>query len=288
MSLRTPLAIAAALTLTAALAACSSEPPENDAAASTPAPTDTAATAAGTTEPDEDEETAPAEAAGDERGTVARAGTWTEFDETTISFAAWDESMADEVDAYAAADAALDFLFLAAQHDTAFHTHTLDELFDLARDNDPTASELEAAWYFNETLDQAAERGGVPTHHISPLSLVSNTTLDVHESANGFTATGHDLQITDVTGHVHTDTSFFDGMYTSTELVGPIVGVDIHLAGDITGTDTEGTPTRIEAPFSTFSVITTRDEDGTWKLLSADTWSTDDFVGDDPADEFGH
>lgn len=277
MKLNRALTLAATAVLAVTMAACSGDQPAKQADRPHPAPSVTAPDGAAG-----DETPFGEEAPDDTRGMVNRTGTWAEYDETTIPFTGWDDG---QVDVYAAADAALDFLYLAAQHETAFHTHTLDDLALMARDNDPAASELEAAWYFHETMGEAAERGGLPLHHISPLSLVSNSTLDVYESAKGFTANGHDLRISEVAGHVHTDTSLYEGVYTDELLVGPIVGVDIHLTGTIRGTDAEGTPTSIDAPFSTFTVITTRDEDGTWKLLAADAWASEDFVGDGTADE---
>src|SRR5690554_2370407 len=125
--MKTPLrhtgTVIAAATLGLTLAACSSEEPA--AVADEPTvekETEEAAPASVEEEVvEEPTEEAPEESPeGDVGGVVDRTGTWVELDEHTVTLD-WDAGEPDGVDTFAGVDAALDFLYLAAEHDTAFH-----------------------------------------------------------------------------------------------------------------------------------------------------------------------
>lgn len=286
-------AITGATALALTMTACSSDEPaavaEVPAATETaepaPAPTAEEPTTEPTVEPDRQG------AAGDGRGLVDRTGTWTELDETTIVFGAWDESQLAELDAYAAADAALDFVYLASEHDTAFHTMPASEAREYADDGSAETEQLVSQWWLEDQVGEDAFLGASATPHVSPLNLIDSLGGgDPYEGTSGFTANGHSLSIEHVSGTVfaETENDVFSSLAGDRPLTGPVVVVDATVSGQVKGSDAEGTPRSIDVPFSTISVsVTLDDEDGSWKVLDVVTYSQEDFVGGETGDEFG-
>lgn len=282
--------ILAAVVLT--VAACAGPEPAPDA--EQPTENQTAAPEAPAQEPADTP--GPAEAptedpAGDSRGLVDRTGTWTEYDEETITFGAWDESQSAELDAYAAADAALDFLYLASEHETAFHTMPAYEARQYKSDDSEQTQQLIDQWWLGDTGADSLELGRSATPHVSPLSLIHSLGGGApYDVAAGFEARGHDLRIENVSGLAFqdTETDIFATFAGDRALTGPVVMVDATVSGTINGTDSEGTPRSIDAPFSTVSVVMTHDTaDNTWKVLDFVTYSQADFVGEETGNEFG-
>ncbi len=281
-------AVAGAAALVLTMAACSADEP--DAVAEHPTDTGTTQPAP---EPTEDAGTAePAEQdARDSRGLVDRTGTWTEYDETTIAFPGRDEGRLEELAAYDGADAALDFLYLASEHETAFHTMPAHKAHEYPNDGSAETVELVSQWWLGDQGGEEISLGAAATPHVSPLSLIHSLgSGDPYEGTIGFTATGHGLRIEHISGTAFTETEreVFASLAGDRPLSGPVVVVDAVVAGEISGADGEGTPRSIDVPFSTVSVVVTLDaDDGAWKVLDLVTYSQEDFVGTEPGDELG-
>lgn len=257
--------LVAAGVLTLALAACASSTADTSEAASAPdsaTPTEEA-TSAEPTEEATTEEPTPLEPWIDDRGYVDRTDTWAEFDERAVEVA-----QIDGVDTTAAVDAFLDFLYTNVEDEHAFQPYTAEDLANLIRDNCDDCSDLEAQWYYNESVAEASARGLPADHHHSILHLFSTSAM----SGRGFHPGGeHDLAFKTVQAtveesyeHWHAD----GGGPVPVPLAGPgTVAVSVWFDGEIHGTTDAGEPHSIRFPFPKITGVVTPDADGVWKVI---------------------